>query len=165
MLCLSNYTYHRWHQFMYNMGGSTGAKGVGTPRQEDHTYQYEVCVPAAMWHGGCGRPLWSSSRGQYLRWNVGVLCRTSSQKWESWNFPRFLLRDGSLTFMKMASLTVLVMLYTALTTKENCPHWYRLTMSIYWRGVLRCSLSLSLQVLPNSPMYSSSQPTWVHLNL
>ena len=31
-------------------------------------------------------------------------------------------------------------------------------------GALKCSFSLSLKVLPDSIIYSSSQSTWVHLN-
>ena len=39
------------------------------------------------------------------------------------------------------------------------------TMVIDGGGTLRCSLNLFPKVLTNSPMYSSSQPTWSHLNL
>ena len=34
----------------------------------------------------------------YLRWMVGETCRTSSQMLGSWYLPRFLLRDGLLTY-------------------------------------------------------------------
>ena len=55
----------------------------------------------------------------YLRWRAGVLDRTSSQMWDNWNLPIFLLRDGSLTLMYMVSLTVLVMLCDSLPTMEK----------------------------------------------
>ena len=38
----------------------------------------------------------------------GVSCSTSSHRWGRFHLPRFLLRDGSFTWMYMASLTVLV---------------------------------------------------------
>ena len=41
----------------------------------------------------------------------------------------------------------------------------RLTMFIYGEGVLRCYLTLSQKLIPNSQMYSSLQPAWIHLNL
>ena len=38
---------------------------------------------------------------------------------DSWNLPMFLLKDGSLTLMYMASFIVLVMLYASLSTMEK----------------------------------------------
>ena len=43
----------------------------------------------------------------HLRWSDWVSCRTS-QIWGSWCFPRFLMRDGSLTQIHMAFLMVLL---------------------------------------------------------
>ena len=91
MLSLPNYTYHTWHQFMYEAGRiHTGAKGVGTPMGIGPYLQ--ICGM------GLGGPLWSSNSEHYLCWKTGVSCRISSHMWKSWNFPRFLLRDGSLTY-------------------------------------------------------------------
>ena len=74
---------------------------------KDHTYQCEECVHPLYVQWGrlahCGVVM----KG-YLKWRAAVSCRTSSQMWGSWYFTRFLLRDGSLTQINMASLMVLV---------------------------------------------------------
>ena len=44
-----------------------------------------------------------------LSWSTWVSLRTSSQLCGGWVLPRFLLKDGSLTWMNMVSLMVLVM--------------------------------------------------------
>ena len=66
-------------------------------------------------------PLWSGSR-MLPKTEGSVSCRTSSQLWSSWNLPRFLLRDGSLTIMNIASLMVLVMLCTSLPKYGETVH-------------------------------------------
>ena len=68
----------------------------------------------------------------------------------SWYFPNFLLSGGSLIPMYMASFMFLV------------------TTWLWWYmgdGALRCSLSLSPNDLPDSPMYFSEQLMCGHLNL
>ena len=109
-------TCHRWHQSMCEGGVDTGAREIGIPYGEDHAYQCELCTPCKV-----------KVAGNYLRWKAAVSCRTSSQMWGSCNLPRFLLRDGSLTLMNIASLMVLVMLCTfkpsmeKLSTLIQCP--------------------------------------------
>ena len=48
--------------------------------------------------------------------NSGDLTNTSSQICGSWYLPIFLLRDGSLTLISIASLIVLVILWSSLPT-------------------------------------------------
>ena len=50
---------------------------------------------------------------------VLVLSMTSYHMLGNWNLPMFLLRDGSLTLMCMASLKDLVMLCASLPTMEK----------------------------------------------
>ena len=63
-----------------------------------------VCAPM------CVRGMWLPYcvvvTKSYLVWRAGVSCKTLSKMLDSWYFPRFLLRDGSLTQMSMASLMV-----------------------------------------------------------
>ena len=40
----------------------------------------------------------------------------------------------------------------------------RLAVLVNEEGALKCFLRLSWKLLPNSPIYSSSQPAWVHQN-
>ena len=92
------------------LGGNTDAKGVGIPRGSTILTNVKgVCAPLLYSMGDCGGPLLSSGSGHYINWKEGVFCRASSQMWGSWNFPRFLFMDGSLTLMIMASLMFLVM--------------------------------------------------------
>ena len=126
-----------------------------------------MCVhPPATW---CwGESLLQSKRSEhYFRWKAWMSCRTSSQMWGSLNLPRFLYRDESLTLVNMTSMTVLVILCASLPTMEKLSTLMQYSedwsCSYIWDWALRCSLSLSLKILPNPPMYSSSQPTWVHL--
>ena len=80
----------------------------------------------------------------------------------SWNLPKFLFNDGSLTLMYMASLIFLV--------SSLCfPVHYGETFWADWmscceyackcmgEGALRCSLNLFSSVHPDSPMYCSVQ--------
>ena len=81
----------------------------------------------------------------------------------------FLFRDGSFTLMYIASLMFLAILLSSL------PTILKLSMDISWPvvllwsmmgdGTLICSLNLSPKVLPDSPMYSSSQSNLPHLYL
>ena len=57
----------------------------------------------------------------YLSFNSGDLASTSSQICGSWNLPIFLLRDGSLTLIKIASLMFLAMLLSSLPTMLKLP--------------------------------------------
>ena len=45
----------------------------------------------------------------YLSCKVGKSCNIGSQMCDSWYFPMFLLSEGSLTLMNMASLMFLVL--------------------------------------------------------
>ena len=78
-----------------------------------------------------------AAAGYFLRWNAGVSCRTSYQIWGSWNLPNFLLRDGSLTLMNIASLMILAVLCVILPTgtilHTNVMSW-SVTLVIYWGG-------------------------------
>ena len=105
----------------------------------------------------------------YLRCNSGDLASTSSQMCCSWNLPMFLLRDGSFTLMRIASLMFLAILLSSLPTIVKLSRETSWPVVFWWSmmgdGVLMCSLYLSPNVLPDSPMYSSSQSTLPHLNL
>ena len=100
----------------------TGAKKkgeFGTPLGVGRTIlnnMKNVCAPCVCNNEGVVY-CWLVLKG-YLRWRVGVSCRTSSQMWCNWYLPRFLLRDESLTLMNMASLMVLVTTCTSLPTME-----------------------------------------------
>ena len=105
----------------------------------------------------------------YFRCNSGDLASTSSQICGSWNLPMFLLRDGSFTLMNIASLMFLAILLSSLPTilkLSRDTSW----PVVFWcsmmgDGAHMCSLNLSSKVLPDSPMYSSSQSTLPHLYL
>ena len=110
-------------------------------------------------------PLW---RGWWccLTWGHrhGVSCSTSSHMWHSCHFPRFLLRDGSLTQIYIISFMVPVTPCDSLSTMvkhstlTGCPEmwlWWCLGVGLLW-----CSFSLSPKDLPDSPIYSSMQPMW-----
>ena len=108
-----------------------------------------------MW-GGTGTLLES-----YLSCSEGVSLSTWSQTGGSRNFPRFLLRDGSFTLMYIASLMFLVSPCASLSTMvkqsvlTGCPV-VDVCMCI-GDGALRCSLYLSPNDLPDSPIYCSVQ--------
>ena len=81
----------------------------------------------------------------------------------NWYFPKFLLSDGSLTLMFMASLIFLVTPYPLLWSIWSL-------LGVMWNGYggygdLRCSLSLSQNNLPDSSMYSPGQLMCGHLHL
>ena len=101
--------------------------------------------------------------------NSGDLSNTSSHICDSWYLPIFLIRDGSLTLISMASLMVLVMLSSSLPTMlkllRNTSWPVVLKWSYICDGDFMCSLNLSANVLPVSHMYSSTQSTLPHLYL
>ena len=93
-------TYLRWHFFMsgvhwcQNRGNRGELAPLGrTILTKMMKYRWApLCVGADLL-----RPV--TEMAGYLKWREGVSCRTSSPIWGSWYFPRFLLRDGSLTQM------------------------------------------------------------------
>ena len=138
---------------------------IGIPRGilgwKEHTYQGDgisTSPPFVLgWRlrllGG-GGDVWC-----YFRWCEGMSYKTSSHMCGSLYFPMFLLRNWSLTRIYMASLVVLVMPCAFLPMMVKQSHagevFHGLAMVVYVGGILRCSLSFSLKVLPNCPMYSS----------
>ena len=105
----------------------------------------------------------------YFRCNSGELSSISSQMFGSWNLPMFLLRDGSFTLMNIASLMFLAILLSSLHTILKLSRDTSWPVVLWWfmmgDGALICSLNLSPKVLPDFPMYSSSQSTLPHLYL
>ena len=81
----------------------------------------------------------------------------------------FLLSNGSFTLMKMASLMFLAMLLSSLPTIVKLSRETSWPVVFWWSmigdGALMCSLYLSPNVLPDSPMYSSPQSTLPQLYL
>ena len=81
----------------------------------------------------------------------------------------FLLRDGSFTLMKIASLMFLAILLSSLPTILKLSRDISWPVVFWWSMMgdcaLMCSLYLSPKLLPDSPMYSSSQSTLPHLYL
>ena len=83
--------------------------------------------------------------------------------------PKLLFSIGSFTQMYMASVMFLVTPCDSLCTMvkqsglTGCP----VELMCWWMGdgAIICSLSLSPNVLPDSPIYSSGQFVWRHLNL
>ena len=86
-----------------------------------------------------------------------------------WYLPRFLFKEGSLALINMASLMFLVVpcasLYTMLKQSGLIGFPVELLCWLVGDGALRCSLSLSPNALPVSPMYSSGQLICGHLYL
>ena len=79
-------------------------------------------------HSGLG---WAGQRA-YLRCRSGMLCKTSSHMWGSWYLSMFLLRDGSLIIMNMASFMVLVMVCDSLPTVEKLSSLVRCPKVLVW---------------------------------
>ena len=142
-----NYTYHRWHPCMCE-GRHMIPKGVWNPSGVEAFLPEVVGVMHTVWPLP---PVWQ-------KWGMWVHCwgnwedvtwdrETSLQMWNSWNLPMFLLKNGSLTLMCMASLMVLVMLCTSLSKMENLPTlmWCPEVLLWFYTGevVLRCSFSTS----------------------
>ena len=98
-----------------------------------------------------------------------MLCRASSHICGRWYLPMFLFRDELLTLMYRAcfncSQEVLILSshYTKVVNSDTVTRDDR--MVIDGEGVLRCSLNLSAKFLADSPMYSSSHSTLLHLDL
>ena len=86
-----------------------------------------------------------------------------------WYLPIFLFRDGLLTLIYRASFMVLRRFWPSLPTISKLSMvtlWPEMTeWSWMGEGVFRCSLNLSAKFLADSPMYSSSQSTLLHLYL
>ena len=97
------------------------------------------------------------------------MCKTSSHICHIWYLPIFLFRHGSLILMNRASFIALVRFWFSL------PIIVKLLMVTLWpemlpwswmgEGDFWCSLNLSAKVLADSPMYSSSHPSSLHLYL
>ena len=85
----------------------------------------------------------------------------------SWNLPMFLLRDGSFALMKIASLMFLAIILSSLPTILKLSRDTSWPVVFWWSmigdGALKCSLYLSPNVLPDSPIYSSPQSTRPYL--
>ena len=83
----------------------------------------------------------------YLRCNSGDLASTSSHMCGSWNLPVFLLRDGSFTLIKIASLMFLAILLSSLPTILKLSRDTSWPVVFWWSmmgdGALICSLNLS----------------------
>ena len=143
--------YYLWFLMLYNyvFFGSDGIETliIGGFREYQHAWCY--------WH--------------YFRCKSGDLASTSSQICGNWNLAMFLLRDGSLTLMNIASLMSLAILLSSLPTMLKLSRETSWPVLFWWSmmgdGVLICSLNLSPKVLPDSPIYSTSQSTLPHLYL
>ena len=163
------FTCQRWHTEI-GMYGVWGVQGVwefivlGKGRHPPHSN-------FIVWYVYGDDP-WKGREGVkqcYLSSGDGVSCNISSYVCGSWHFPRFLLSEGSLTHIYMATFMFLITPCTSLSAivkhfgLTGCPvEW------LWWcmgDGALRYSLSLSLNVLPNSPIYSSRQLMCGHLYL
>ena len=83
----------------------------------------------------------------YFWCNSGDLASTSSQMCGSWNLPMFLLRDGSLTLINIASLMFLAILLSSLPTILKFSRDTSWPVVLLWSmmgdGALICSLNLS----------------------
>ena len=107
--------------------------------------------------------------GCYLSLSSGDLTSTSSHMCGSRYLQIFLFRDGSLTLINIASFDspgnnlVLPAHYVEIVPDS----WWPVMLWWSWMGdgTLMCSLSISANVLPDSPMYSSSQLTLPNLYL
>ena len=122
---------------------------------------WEECVV----HVGVGR---EGGKGWfYLSWRTGVSCRIWSKICGSWYLPKFLLCEGSFTWMYMASLMFLVNPYVSLCTivKQSGLNGCPVELLCWGMGLLRYSLSLSPNVLPDSQVDSLGQFMCWHLNL
>ena len=97
----------------------------------------------------------------YFIFSSGMLNNILSQMCGRLYFPIFLFSVGLFTLMYIDSLIVLAKLLSSL------PIILKFSMDVSWplmfwcwnigEGAFKCSLYLSPNVLPDSPMYSSSQ--------
>ena len=94
----------------------------------------------------------------HCKQRAGMSCSTSSQMWGSWYLPSFLVKEGSLTLMYMASLMVLVMPCDSLFIMEK------------FSSLVKCSVVLNGQrwgigpkmLLVSVPKNSTSLPYVFH---
>ena len=103
----------------------------------------------------------------YFFFNSGMENRILSQICGRLYFPIFLFRVGLFTLMYIDSLMVLARLFSSL------PIIMKLFSVVSWpllfwcrnigEGAFKCSLYLSPKVLPDSPIYSSSQSISPHV--
>ena len=107
--------------------------------------------------------------GYQCRWRVDMSCKTSPQMCGSWYLSRFLLKDRPLTLIHMVSFMVLVTPWDSLSIMEKLSTLMGWLMVLAWSWIgkraLRCSLYLSSEISPVSPMYFAVNPRWSHLNL
>ena len=120
-----------------------------------------LCGPCPL-HGGRGNvdPLWGATEKMLPEMKAGVLSRTLSQKWGSWNLPMFLSRDGSLTLMYMVSLKA-QNYYNKHSTSNNSNNSRNIYMVVpYTKGVRKSvrmfavswgSRSISKEATPSRP--------------
>ena len=105
----------------------------------------------------------------YLSLSSGEFISTSSYICGSWYLHIFLLRDGSFTLMSMACWMDLAKLWSSLPTVLKLLIDILWPVVLWWSwmgdGAFMCSLYLSANVLPGSPLYSSLQSTLLHLHL
>ena len=118
------------------------------------------------WYGGsCTVGLVNFEGRAYLRWRSGVLSKTSYHMWDSWYFQMFLLGDGSLTLMNMASLMVLGSYVIPYPIWGNCPIWYddqwswhgHIWGKVPWDVPLNSQIGITLPSLPVS--------SFIHIHL
>ena len=103
-------------------------------------------------------------RPYYLNLNSGDLTNTSSHICGSWYLSMFLFNDGTFTLISIASLMVLAILWSSLPTILHLmTSDVVMVMGQWWS--LHALSEPFCKVLPDSPMYSSSQFTLPHLNL
>ena len=105
----------------------------------------------------------------YLSFSSGDLTRTSSHLCGSWYLPMFLFMNESLTLINIASLMALAIFWSSLSTTLKLSRESSWPVMLWgsWmgHGASICSLNLFAKVLPDSPIYSSSQSTLPHLYL
>ena len=123
-----------------------------------HTYQTLWCANIS-----CGTPC-----APCPPWGcLGHMQWTSSHMWDNWNFPVFLLRDGSLNLIYMAAWWSLQYCVTPYSQWWSCSPWYDDLCCLHGHSLgkeaQRCSLSSSPKGLTDSPIYSSSHSNLSHL--
>ena len=98
-----------------------------------------------------------------LEFSSWVVKRSLSHMCGRLSFPMFLLRVGLFILMQMDSFMVLASLPTMFKS-STAVMWHVLFWWSYMvDGFFKCSLNLSPKVLANSPMYSASYSTLLHL--
>ena len=138
--------------------------GLATHKRRTVLSNVNFVLPLAMWQHAHCRVV---AAGHYLRWKAGASYRTSSQVWCSWNLPRLLLWDGSLTLMNIASLMDMAMLCTSLlsigqlSTLMQCLKV--LPCSYMGQWALRCSLNFLPKNFPDSQVNSFLWSSTAHL--